>query len=82
MLSNQGSCLDSNRGMHALGNYTASMHVIVMVEYFDILDTLVVSSVAGGGFDGFLVDFEGDRAKEGSCSVVADGRGALITGAT
>ena len=38
--------------------------------------------MAGGGFDFFLDDFEGDGAGGGSCSVVADGRGALITGAT
>ena len=37
--------------------------------------------MAGGGFDTFLDDFEGDRAKGGSCSVVADGRGTLMTGA-
>ena len=37
--------------------------------------------MAGGGFDIFLDDFEGDRAEgRGSCSVVADGRGTLMTG--
>ena len=43
-----------------------------MAEYFNVLDTLMVSSVAGGRFDFFLVDFEVDGA----------GRGAVIAGAT
>ena len=45
---------------------------------FNVLDTLTVSSMAGGGFDIFLDDFEGDKAKGGSCSVVADGRITLM----
>ena len=51
---------------------------------FNLLDTLTVSSVAGGATFPFFLDDLGDDgcADDGgdTCSVAADGRGALIAG--